>query len=68
MNYDAVPAKHSGDLIELRDGILELSLIQAKRLGFFAAYLPITGSRLPSEGSMTLDEAALHLRWSLEKD
>lgn len=40
LNYDAVPAKHSGDLIELRDGILEVSLIQAKRLGFYAHIYP----------------------------
>lgn len=68
MNYDVVPAKHSGDLIELRDGILELSLIQAKRLGSYAPCLPTTGSRLFSEGSMPLDEAAIYLKWSLEKD
>ena len=50
-------------LISLRVGMALGHCPQLRQGGWACVppYLPITGSRMPSEGSMTLDEAALFI-------
>lgn len=65
LSCDAVTPKNS---VDFNDGLLELSPVKAGGWAYSSPYLPIAGCRLPLEGRMTLDEAALFIRgWLKER-